>query len=115
MAEESLKSKLDEFVKNSSELGETALKLARLNTIQKTANISSNIIFTVSVSVLLLFAVLFGSIATAWWIGDLLYSRVAGFLVIGGVYLLLFLIFLLLKNKIILPWFRNKIVSKIYE
>lgn len=115
MGEESIKSKLEDFVKHSAELSDTAIKLAKLNAVQKTAKISSNLIFTFSVLFLLLLTLLFGSIAAAWWLGNVLHSRTTGFLVIGGFYLLLLLFLLILKNKVILPWFRNMIVNKIYE
>ena len=115
MAEETIKSKLEEFVTHSTELGDTAYKLARINAIRKTANISANLIYSIIAATLFTFILLFGSIAAAWWLGDVLHSRPLGFVMIAGFYLLLFLIVILLKGKSILPFFRNKIVSKIYE
>ncbi len=115
MAEESIKTKLEEFVTHSTELGETAYKLAKVNAVRKTANISANLVFTVVAATLIIFSLLFCNIAAAWWLGDLLHSRVVGFLVLGGFYLLLLAVVLLLKGNLILPYFRNKIVRKIYE
>lgn len=115
MATNTIQSKLEEFVSHSTELGETAYKLARVNAVRKTANISTNLLFTIVSSVILLFTILFGSIAAAWWLGNILDSLAAGFLIVSGFYLLLLGIIFKLKKKILLPWFRNKIVQKIYE
>ncbi len=115
MAEETIKSKLEEFVTHSTELGETAYKLAKINAIRKTANISATLIYSIIAATLFTFALLFTSVAAAWWLGDILHSRALGFVVIAGFYIILLLIIVLLKGKSILPFFRNKIVSKIYE
>lgn len=115
MAEETIKTKLEEFVTHSSELGQTAYKLAQVNAIRKTANISANLIFKTSLIIIALISIIFFSAAAAWWLGDLLNSHAIGFLITGGFYLLLFTIVLLLRSKFFLPYFRNKIVQKIYE
>ncbi len=115
MPKESIKSKVEEFVTHSSELGETAFKLVQLNAIQKTSNISANMIFTIFSAILSIITLLFCSAAASWWLGDLLHSRIYGFLILGGFYLLLLACIVLLKGKYILPYLRNKIVKKIYE
>lgn len=115
MAKETIKSKLEDFVTHSTELGETAYKLARINAVRKTTNISANLIFSIIASILIIFSLLFVSAAAAWWLGDLLNSRAIGFLVVAGFYILLLIFVLLLKGSSILPYFRNKIVRKIYE
>lgn len=115
MAEETIKSKLEEIITHSAELGETAYKIARINAIRKSANISANLIYSIIAATLFTLVLLFGSVAAAWWLGDILQSRALGFVLIAGFYLLLLLTVILLKGKSILPFFRNKIVSKIYE
>ncbi len=44
---------------------------------------------------------LFGSIAAAFAIGQALVSNALGFLIVGGIYLLILLIIILLKDKIV--------------
>jgi hypothetical protein len=44
---------------------------------------------------------LFGSVAAALAIGQALASNALGFLIVGGIYLLILLIFILLKDKIV--------------
>jgi len=115
MREENIKTKLEELVSNGSDMGETALKLAKIKATRKAINISSLFIFRATLSLIAVFAILFCSAAAALWLGNLFHSLIAGLLIIGGFYILLFILLLLLKNKLLLPFLRNRIVRKIYE
>jgi Putative Actinobacterial Holin-X, holin superfamily III len=115
MSKENIKTKLKEFIAHSSQLGETAIKLARIRAIAKTVQISSLSIVLILFSFIAAVALLFLSVALALWLGHLVKSLTAGFLIVGGFYVLLFAVLLLLKDKILLPFLRNRIVKKIYE
>lgn len=115
MSEETIKSKIEDFVTHTTELGETAYKLAKINAIRKTATLSSTLILSIITSVLAFFILLFTSIAVAIWLNDVMHSNLIGFLIVGAFYLVLLIFMLLLKGKVILPFLRNKIVRKIYE
>ena len=56
-----------------------------------------------SVGVMILLALLFLSISAAFWIGSELESTYQGFLIVGGVYLLLGLIIYLLRHSLRKP------------
>jgi hypothetical protein len=45
----------------------------------------------------------------AWWLGDIVGSRAGGFLIVAGFYLFVGIIIILLRRKIIFPYFRNYI------
>ena len=115
MENESIKTKLEEFVTNSTDLGETAYKLAKINAITKVTSTSASFLFTIISSVFFLFILLFASTAIAFWLGEKFDSTTTGFLLVAGFYLVLFILFMLLKGKLILPWLRKKLVQKIYE
>lgn len=115
MATETIQSKLDEFVTNSTDLGKTAYKLAKINAITKLTSTLASFIFTIISSVFLFLILLFVSIAIAFWLGEMFHSTPIGFLLVAGFYLVLFILLFLLKGKLILPWLRNKFVQKIYE
>lgn len=115
MSEESLTTKVEEFIRHTTELGETGIKLGKINVIRSTTNISSQLITRGILLFLGIMAILFCSLAGAWWIGNLLQSSTLGFLIVGGFYLFLLLTVLALKNKLILPYLRNRIVRMIYK
>jgi hypothetical protein len=115
MAKETIKKKIEDLVTHSAELGETAIKLARVNASRTTANVSAALMIRIVLSVILFIALLFSSFAAAWWVGDVLHSRIKGFLLVGAFYFLIFLLVLALKEKIFLPFLRNKVIKKIYE
>jgi len=115
MPTETIKTKLEDFVTHSTELGESAIKLARIKVVQKTTDISAKLFLQITVAVLSMVVVLFLSIAAALWIGNLLQATATGFVIVGLFYLLLLIILLLSKNSFILPGLRNRIVKKMYE
>ena len=115
MAEESIKNRIEELVNHTSDLGETAFKLARINAYRKTADLSAQFLFRTIISVVAACIILFSSIAAALWLGDLTHSRVTGFLLVGAFYFLLLLLVLVLKNKLLMPFLRNRVVKKLYD
>lgn len=115
MAEETIKTKLNDVITDSLELGETAVKLARINTAITATRISSSAALLIFQCIIALLAVLFCSAAAAWWLGYLLHSNATGFLIVGLFYVLLLILSFILKDKIVLPFLRNRIVKKLYE
>lgn len=115
MATENIKTKLEDLVNHSSELGETAFKLVSINAYRKTANVSASLLVKITLSLIAIIATLFCSVAFSFWLGNVLQSVAAGFLVTGGFYFFMLIVFLLFRKKLILPFFRNQIVKKIYE
>jgi Putative Actinobacterial Holin-X, holin superfamily III len=112
---EDLKEKTADLADHVEDLADTFYKLTIVNVTQKATNIASGAVVMMAFSVLGLFVFLFLGVALAWWLGDLMNSRVAGFLLGAGFFLLVLLVIILLRKKIIFPFIRNLIISKVYD
>jgi hypothetical protein len=72
-------------------------------------------IMGVMYAIITVFVLLFTGLGSAWWIGERLNNMKAGFFIVGGFYLLLFIILVATSSKIWIPYIRNLIIKKIYE
>ena len=93
----------------------TLYSLGRLKLVRKTADVSAALTGAVLVGLLLTFSLLILSIAAAWWLGDILNNRTAGFLLMGSFYVLAGCFLLFTRKSILLPFIRKRILSVIYE
>lgn len=110
-----LKEKTADLADHIEDLADTFYKLTIINVTQKATNIASGAVMMIAVSVLGLFVFLFLGIALSWWLGDLTGSRTAGFLLGAAFFLIVLFIIILLRKKIIFPFIRNLIISKVYD
>jgi len=115
METEELKEKAEDLTSHVSDYLDTLYRLTLLKATQKATNLASTIVATIAVCTLGLFALFFASLATAWWLGDIVQSRIGGFFIMAGFYLLLMIIIIALRRKIVFPYIRNLILGKIYE
>jgi NADH:ubiquinone oxidoreductase subunit 6 (subunit J) len=72
------------------------------------------VIVAITIGLLSFFVLMFLGIALAWWLGDILENRTAGFLLGAAFFLLAIVIVALLRKQIISP-IRNFIIRKIYD
>ena len=112
---EDLKTRTEELTDHVEEFAETFLKLTFTTIAQKGINISSVLLNTLLIYVCGVFVLLFIAAGLAWWLGDILHNRAAGFFMVGGFFFLITVIIILLRKKIIFPFIRNSLVRKIYE
>jgi hypothetical protein len=94
---------------------ETYFELITVKIAQKSINFTASVI---NISILALFGFLvifFLSLGLAWWLGTLLNNRAAGFFIVGGIYLLCIILFILMKKNTVLPFLRNLLTRMIYE
>lgn len=61
------------------------------------------------------FFLLFLFFGLAFWLGSVLDSTAAGFFIVSGLFLLLTVLVFALRKKVITPFIRNTIISKVYE
>lgn len=115
MFQESFKTKFEEFIRHTGELGETGIRLGKLSAVQKTADISSRVATRIVLLFLVLMVVLFCSVAAACWIGNSLHSAALGFLLVGAIYLVLAIVLIIVKKNLVLPFLRNQVVKMIYK
>ena len=103
------------WIDSVSDLVETYQKLISIRVVEHTSQgISISIVGIISL-VMAVFVLLFTGLGSAWWLGEYLQNMKAGFFIIGGLYLLIFLILLATSRTVLFPLIRNIIIKKIYE
>ncbi|HET9430508.1 MAG TPA: phage holin family protein [Chitinophagaceae bacterium] len=109
-----LSDKTKDLTDHLGDYAENFYRLAVLNLTQKATNIASAAVTLLTLCTLGMFVLLFGSIALAWWMGDLVQSRAGGFLIVAGFYLVIVVVIIAIRKNIIFPYFRNAIIRKLY-
>ena len=104
-----------DLVEHLTDLLETYSKLVIINATQKGIDISSSIIFSVTLALLGFLVVSFIGFGLAWWLGNVINNRAGGFFIVGGIYLLSMIILMATRKKMIFPFLRNFLTQKIYE
>ncbi len=112
---EDLKEKTVDLAQHIEDLADTFYKLKVINMTQRATNLVSGVVVTVLICLFGFFVLLFGGFALAWWLGNLIDSRIGGFLLAAAFFLLIILIVGLLKKQTISPMIRNLIIRKVYE
>jgi hypothetical protein len=98
-----------------SDLVDTYIALAKVNVTEKAACAASYSMAGIITVALAFMVLLFAGFGLAWWVGQLLSSMTAGFLIVGGFFALLLILFIAFKEQFLYPIIRNKIVKKVYE
>lgn len=112
---EELKTKAEDLTKNLKEYAETYYKLTILKVTDKATNVVSGLLAGVSVLFFGVFVLLFLSLALATWLGQLVNSEAAGYLIVAGIFILIIVILVMMRKRIVFPMIRNKIIRKLYE
>jgi len=106
---------IESLIEKGEQYGKTTLELLKLKTLDKTADVSSNL---VSWLVVAIFAVLFFlilNIGVALWIGELLGKSYYGFFAVSGFYLLFALIFGIFRKQLIKKPLNESIITQVLE
>lgn len=106
---------IESLIEKGEQYGKTTLELLKLKTLDKSANVVSNL---VSWLIVLIFAVLFFlilNIGVALWLGELLGKSYYGFFVVSGFYALLALIFSIFRKQIVKNPVNNSIITQVLE
>ena len=112
---EELTEKTKDLIDHTEDLADTFYRLTVLNVTQKASNIASGAIVMIVMCGLGLFCLFFGGFALAWWLGDLVNSRIGGFLLTATFFLLLLGVIAILRKKTLFPIIRDIIVRKVYD
>jgi hypothetical protein len=115
MEKENLKEKAGDLTSHVSDLAKTYYQLALLNVSQQAAKIASGAILGIVSFVLAVFVLFFAGFALSWWLGNLIESRIGGFLLVAAIYFLIIVILWTTRNKFISPMIRNAIIRKIHD
>ena len=112
---EDLKTRVEELTGNVSDYAETMYKLTTIKVVEKASTMASTVVNSVVILFLALLVILFGAFALAWWLGDMIENRAAGFILTSGFFLLLLVVLYALRKKIIYPIIRNRIIKSAYD
>lgn len=112
---ENLKDHLASLTDNIEAFGKTFYRLTVLRITEKAVNIASGIVNGLAVAVFALMFLVFFCVGLALWLGDLMNSNAAGFLVMSGVFAIVIAALIILRKKTLFPLFRNMLVKKIYD
>ncbi|MFT3825420.1 MAG: phage holin family protein [Chitinophagaceae bacterium] len=112
---ENIKQTAENLVEHVGQYVDTYSQLAIVNVTQKATGIISFGVVILVTCFFSLFILFFVGLGTAWWLGEVLKSRIAGFFVVGGVFAIVLLVLFLIRKSVIYPFVRNIIVSKVYE
>ena len=106
---------IDALIEKGEQYGKTTLELLKLKTLDKSADVTSNL---VSWLIVFVFAVLFFlilNIGVALWIGELLGKSYYGFFAVSGFYGILALIFFIFRKKLVKDPLNNSIIEQVLE
>lgn len=106
---------IEALIEKGEQYGKTTIELLKLKTLDKSADVASNL---VSWLVVFIFAGLFFfslNIGAALWIGHLLGESYYGFFVVAGFYAVLTLVFTLFRKQLIKKPVNNSIVNQVLE
>jgi len=110
-----LKEKTADLADHVEDFATTFYKLTVVKLTQKVTNVASNLLLVLSIAFFGFLIVLFGGVALAFWLGDLVGSLAGGFLITAGFFFIVLLIIAAIRKKVVFPYIRNLIISKIYD
>lgn len=90
-------------------------KLVKAKFTRGASNAAAGVAIAVAALLFTVFFFIFSFTGLALWLGGLLGSIAAGFFCIAGLFLFLLILVFALRRKVIIPFIRNTIISKVYE
>ena len=112
---EEIKQDTKDLFEHVTDYLETYYQLLTVTIAQKFVNIASGAVNAVILFILGLFTFGMISLGLGWWLGNLIDSRVGGFFLVAGLYILIMVAIILMRKKLIFPFLRNMFTRKIYE
>jgi hypothetical protein len=103
---------IESLFEKGEQYGKTTIELLKLKTLDKSADMVSNLI---SWSIVIVFAVLFFlilNIGVALWIGELMGKSYYGFFAVSGFYAFLGIVFGIFRKQLVKKPVNNSIISQ---
>lgn len=94
---------------------ESRIQLVKLELITVFSNVVSTLVKSFIVLIFSMFILLMLSFSLAFWLAELLDSKAFGFGVVGAIYVVLFIIYLISGRQILEKMMKDKIVSSAYD
>lgn len=101
---------LDILLEKIEAYGKTSFELYKCQAVDATAGIVSSLIAKMVIIGTIVLALFMLNIGAALWIGDLLHETYYGFFAVAGFYLVLGIVFYLLRNELIKTPISNRII-----
>ncbi len=102
-------------IDNVKALVDTRLQIIKLEVKDDLSKAIANALISLVLAGLILFTLMLVSIAVSIYFGQLVDNYVYGFLITASIYLLLFLLLLILRNKIGLKEYFEKELNKLFK
>jgi hypothetical protein len=112
---ENLFSKAEDLAANLKEYVNTRIDSLKLNAAEKSSIIVANAVARLIVAILILFFLMLGSVALSLVLGIWIGKTWAGFLIVGGFYLLLSLIVWTARGKLIRMPVMNSMIQQLFK
>lgn len=112
---EGLKTNVQNLKEHVGEYVSTYIEITKAKVTQGASNAASGAAIGIAAFLLALFFMIFLFSGLAFWLGNVLNSRPAGFFIVAGFFLLVLILVFALRKKVIVPLIRNAIISKVYE
>ena len=101
--------------KSARDYADLQLQLFKLNLVEKSSQILSFVVGIIAGALLLTVAFVYFSMIFVLWMKQLTGHIMWGFLIVGALFILLFILFFLLRNKLIINPFIRKMSSILFK
>ena len=105
----------EKLLATAGQMIETYRDLVSLTVVENASMVASVSVVGVVSLVFSCFALLFGALGLAWWIGESMNNMKAGFFIAGSIFLFFLVVVLLLAKNTLMPMIRDMIIKKAYE
>jgi hypothetical protein len=112
---DNLNTKAANLASHVQEITQTYYDLARINIAQAGSKAVARAFLFFLIAGLLLCILLLAGIGLSLYLGKVLNDAAAGYFIVAGFYLLLAIVFYMLRKQIVFPFIRDFIVKKIYD
>lgn len=107
--------KIDKLIDNVKEYANTRYELMLLKGTEKASDVISQIYSMRIIGVMLFLSVLLLSISGAFYLSSFFESQAYGFLIVGGVYLVVVLILIAFRKELLINPSRNLIIREMFK
>jgi hypothetical protein len=106
---------IESLIEKGEQYGKTTLELLKLKTLDKSADVASNMVSWLVVVVLAVLFFLILNIGVALWLGELMGKSYYGFFAVSGFYAVLALILFIFRKKLIKNPLNNSIITQVLQ
>ncbi len=104
---------IETLIEKGEQYGKTTLELLKLKTLDKSADVISNMVSWIVVAVFAVLFFLIMNIGIALWLGELMGKSYYGFFTVSGFYAVLALVFVIFRKQLIMDPAFAKIANSV--